>query len=242
MIILDFWEDYTVTGSRISLALEARGWPPCTIPHERKIVCFSLAHPFPIKLEIYVAFKDKAQDAIFAERSCVPGGECTYKPAFPFGHWNGRMPFNIVYPVSRCRVGAPRDMACPNKPIPFLSGWASGEYEKLSAHPAPAKHANVSMATTTTTAAAEAFQEVRNEGGCLALPVLSKDRDKGDDRNKVLEQKGLTAEDLDMLSGYAESLHQGGFASFKTHLQSGACVRRSESIMAGDRHAGLGSL
>jgi len=58
MIILNHWEDWTVTGARISVALEALGWPPCEIPHMRKIVCLSLAHAIPCKVEIYVVFKD----------------------------------------------------------------------------------------------------------------------------------------------------------------------------------------
>ncbi|OLP99099.1 hypothetical protein AK812_SmicGene18380 [Symbiodinium microadriaticum] len=42
---------------------------------------------------------------------------------------------------------------------------------------------------------------------CIALPVVTQDRDFGDPRNSRLIEQGLNAEDLQLLGGYAEALH-----------------------------------
>lgn len=79
-------------------------------------------------------------------------------------------------------------------------------------------------------------------GSCMALPVLSADRDKGDSRNLRLQAEGLNVEDLRLLHGYARGLHSQGFASFHTHLREAPCRWRQWSITAGDAFAGLSTM
>eukprot|EP00927_Polykrikos_kofoidii_P055251 TRINITY_DN49532_c0_g1_i1.p1 TRINITY_DN49532_c0_g1~~TRINITY_DN49532_c0_g1_i1.p1 ORF type:complete len:710 (-),score=103.73 TRINITY_DN49532_c0_g1_i1:143-2272(-) len=220
LLFLDPWEDYLVVAARVSLALESRGWPPCMTPHTRKIVCFSLAHAAPCKVEIYVAYRDKAAGAIFAARSCGDGvgADCSYENTFPFQHWGGRMPWDIVYPFGDCRAGAHHKVLCPNRPISFLRGWSDGEYDMDKR---PSASADVVSAS------------------CIALPVLSKDRDKSDTRNVRFQEEGLNREDLRLLVAYSKSLERQGLKSFHGHLDDAPCLRRRQLILAGDLHAGL---
>lgn len=241
MIILDHESDLEVVGRHISLGLEALGWPPCTNPHPRKFVCFSLRHAIPCKLEIYAVAKDPVQQLIYATRSCSAGGDCVYPPAFPFHAWDFHLPASVIYPMGWCRVGsASWSVPCPRMPMELLRGWNVGEYEKQSAVPSgdtavvPAKSADTASATKNDLAVPQA-----PGGSCIALPVVSKDRDMGDKRNQQLLRDGLTPEDLRLLHSYARSLHRQGFASFYRHLRDKPCLWRQRRILRGDPHIGL---
>lgn len=81
--------------------------------------------------------------------------------------------------------------------------------------------------------------EYMKSGPCLALPVISEDRDPGDTRNQRFLDLGVAPEDLRLLESYARSLHRGGYASFFRHLQEEPCVERKAKIVKGDTHAGF---
>merc|ERR1711904_403332 len=92
MILLTSEWDFNSVAARLSLGVEARGWPPCTNPHPRKLVCISMRHAIPCKLEIYVVSKDMDAQVIYTSRVCNAAGQCEYAPDFPFQYWGGRMP------------------------------------------------------------------------------------------------------------------------------------------------------
>lgn len=239
MILLNSEQDFESAGARLSLALEARGWPPCTNPHPRKFVCLSMRHAIPCKLEIYAFTKDKEEGIIFAERWCSAPGQCEYNPTFPFQHWRGRMPFDIIFPLRRCRVGSlPVRIPCPNRPLHLLRGWNKGEYQRQS-YVAPTRAGEDGAVQWQ-----QSFTDdvIDKEASCLALPVVSKDRDMGDVRNQKLEREGLTMLDLYLLHSYARALHARGFASFHKHLKAPACVRRQWRIFYGEPRAELSRL
>merc|ERR1719265_2406104 len=238
MILLDNEWDFDRVGARMSLALEAKGWPPCTNPHPRKFVCLSMRHAVPCKLEIYAFTKDPRENVIFTTRSCSPDGSCEYNPTFPFQYWQGRLPVDLIYPMKKCRVASLSDQTpCPNKPLQFLRGWNRGEYQRQSfVAPSPTELAQASESPQA------AAQSSKNEESCLALPVVSKDRDMGDVRNQELNREGLTMLDLYLLHSYARALHARGFASFHEHLKAPACVRRQWRIFYGEPRAELSRL
>lgn len=89
-----------------------------------------------------------------------------------------------------------------------------------------------------------AFLSGYNDGeygssSCLAVPVLTKDRDAGDSRNVHLGEEGLNLEDLAHLAGRARVLDEQGFSSFHAHLHDPPCQSRASLILAGDGHSGL---
>lgn len=234
MIFLTNEWEFSAVGARLSLALEARGWPPCTNPHARKLVCLSMRHAIPCKLEIYAATKDFEQKVIYMSRQCSAPGQCQYNPTFPLQHWRGQMPLDIMYPLKQCRVGSlPVRTPCPNSPLSLLRGWNKGEYEKQS-FVAQSKHANDGPAAPASAS--------KQETSCLALPVVSIDRDMGDKRNQDLNREGLTMLDLHLLHSYARELHKRGFASFYDHLHDPPCVRRQWRIFYGEPLAELSRL
>jgi len=361
MVILGKETDLGEALKQLSLALERRGWPPCYIPHVRKGICFSLRHAVPCKIELYFVARDEDSGLIFAERSCsLASGLCEYHPVFPFQQWSGQMPSDVIYPMTRCRVGSGgwHRVLCPHRPLEFLRGWNHGEYRDQSLvvdspnadrglcaglHACPRATLHVRDRCWTLSAASEpcaatcgalglSFAYSRAEeaepmvpkllgaqprraqqawmplecyvaeedrfhiaippseaspgvfsqwtlggdpvvwgkwafpgcrlscpcalpddeaarpavagqdsggGACLALPVLSKDRDRSDERNIRLQREGMVREDLRLLAGYARGLHKQGFASFHAHLREAACVRRIAHILAGDPLAGL---
>lgn len=232
MILLNNEWDFDPVTTRLSLALEAKGWPPCTNPHPRKFVCISMRHAIPCKLEIYAFTKDTKEGIIFTERSCSAPGECQYNPTFPFQHWQGRMPLELVYPMKKCRVGSLLSHTpCPNLPLQFLRGWNKGEYQRQSF---------VGDAVGGGTSPQPVAES--KEASCLALPVVSKDRDMGDVRNQKLEREGLTMLDLYLIHSYGRVLHTRGFSSFHEHLKAPACVRREWRIFYGEPRAELSRL
>jgi len=228
MVLVPGEGDLQTVGPRISLGLEARGWPPCTNPHWRKYVCFSLRHSVPCKIEIYTFMMDAAQRLIYAGRICAMPSQCEYASSFPFQQWDGRMPMDVIYPMGSCRVGGLGSWwrtPCPNKPIEFLRGWNRCEYMRQSVVPFSSGKVETSATIVPTS--------------CLALPVISKDRDMGDRRNRDLASIGLNTEDLRLIHGYSRALHSQGYASFYRHLREEPCWLRRRSILAGNRHAGL---
>jgi len=233
LIVLDHEDDLDIVGPSISLALEARGWPPCINPHFRKFVCFSLRHAIPCKMEIYAATKDVNLHAVFFSRSCTAVGMCKYSRGFPFQYWDGRMPIDIIYPLGRCRIGSGlQDIFCPNMPLELLRGWNMGEYSNQSV-----------VAFSKDLHRSQMWRgRLDFSKACLALPVLSKDRDRGDSRNQRLQRDGLSVEDLRLLKGYARALQRQGFASLYAHLQGAPCSKRQRRISKGDPHAGLSQL
>lgn len=368
MVILEGAQTLAGVLGRISAALEARGWPPCLNPHDRKGVCLSLRHAVPCKLELYFVRRDDTAGVMYAERKCwTTGRPCEYSPVFPFQVWGGRLPLGIIFPLRPCRLGLGglRQALCPHRPVEFLRGWNQGEYlespaplvaSAVAAQPpvmegeaggesgcppngivlrsrcwilsgpsepcnsacprhglrfwwAPSDKAEPVMplllgrqpvvkkrpwmglecyvatedhlilatrlagsddetsawgdwwfpgcrlacpcvasspqAVGADSAAATRHGEVaecRGDAGgtCLALPVLSSDRDRSDPRNQRLQREGLDADDLQLLLGYARALDAKGFASFLPHLRSdAACIRRAKRIAAGDPLAGL---
>merc|ERR1711879_451039 len=80
------------------------------------------------------------------------------------------------------------------------------------------------------------------ETSCLALPVVSKDRDMGDKRNQELDREGLTMHDLYLIHSYARELNKRGFASFYDHLHDPPCVQRQWRIFYGEPRAELSRL
>merc|ERR1711988_553501 len=106
---------------------------------------------------------------------------------------------------------------CPNKPIDLLLGWNEREYvEQSSTHLSPGHPLST------------------GSEACLALPVLTRDRDARDPRNQKLSTDGLTPKDLRLLHRYAGDLERRGFRSFHEHLRmSGACAQRQRQVSAG---------
>lgn len=233
MLLLDHEEDLDTVGPRISLALEARGWPSCTNPHFRKYVCFSMRHDVPCKIEIYAATKDVKRHVIYSSRHCEAAGECQYRGGFPLQHWQGQLPMEVIYPLGRCRMGnLAQGVFCPHMPLELLSGWNQGEYGNQSFVAPVGGRGERRLA-----GAAAGVAEV-----CLALPVLSRDRDGNDARNRRLQHDGLSPEDLRLLHGYARALERRGFASLLSHLRAMPCLWRQQRISMGDPHAGLSRL
>lgn len=233
MLLLDNMEDLDTIGPGISLALEARGWPPCTQPHFRKYVCFSMRHDIPCKIEMYAATKDLSHHVIYFTRTCTGPGECQYSRGFPLQHWQGQMPMDVIYPLGRCRMGSSlQGVFCPNMPLELLIGWNQGEYRNQS----------VVVPLDGRSRRQPAGAPANAAKVCLALPVLSRDRDKNDVRNKRLQNDGLSLEDLRLLHGYARTLQRQGFASLHAHLKAMPCLWRQERISMGDPHAGLSRL
>merc|ERR1712013_278230 len=100
---------------------------------------------------------------------------CAYKPLHPLQSWGGRMPIEIIYPLVRCRVGDTRHFAtCPYRPVELPSGWGDADGGMYGA---------------------DALRS-QPDVPCLALPVLSADRDPSDNRNIRLQQDGLSLQDL----------------------------------------------
>merc|ERR1712060_281815 len=212
MILLEREEDVDFMGAKLSLTLEALGWPPCVNPHVRKYVCFSLRHAIPLKLELYFMVKDADQGLIYASRSCTAPGECTYLAAHPLQQWGGKVPWSVIYPVRPCRVGSVAWLApCPNKPVDLIKGWNAGEYEAMSL----VRTAATAQGTANSVPSVHPGTDNLGKSACFALPIMSKDRDAGDERNIELQVKGLVPEDLHLLAGYARALHKQGFASFQ---------------------------
>merc|ERR1712079_226783 len=80
--------------------------------------------------------KDVAQGLIYASRSCSTSGQCVYKSEFPLQNWNGKVPWNVIYPLRQCRVGdSAWRVPCPNKPVELIRGWNNGEYQAQSVVP-----------------------------------------------------------------------------------------------------------
>eukprot|EP00439_Symbiodinium_sp_Y106_P040624 s5110_g4.t11 len=222
MVFLEgtFWRD---EGARISLELQARDWPPCLLQFYRKLVCISMSHGYPVKLEFYFFGKDLASGTI----SNSPDKEDVGR--YPLQAWGGQMPMDIVYPFTTCRLGETgRPVKCPAKAMDLLYHWNSvegvGEYVRDS------RDALANM---------PGKNGLPKEDWCIALPVVTQDRDFSDPRNSRLIEQGLNAEDLRLLEGYADVLHRDGYASFAKHLQDGSCQRRQDSILRGDQFVGL---
>ncbi|CAE7248633.1 unnamed protein product [Symbiodinium sp. CCMP2592] len=222
MVFLEgtFWRD---EGARISLELQARDWPPCLLQFYRKLVCISMSHGYPVKLEFYFFGKDIASGTI----SNSPDKEDVGR--YPLQAWGGQMPMDIVYPFTTCRLGETgRPVKCPAKAMDLLYHWNSvegvGEYVRDS------RDALVNM---------PGKNGLPKEDWCIALPVVTQDRDFSDPRNSRLIEQGLNAEDLRLLEGYADALRRDGYASFAKHLQDGSCQRRQDSILRGDQFVGL---
>eukprot|EP00933_Yihiella_yeosuensis_P070828 TRINITY_DN78992_c0_g1_i1.p1 TRINITY_DN78992_c0_g1~~TRINITY_DN78992_c0_g1_i1.p1 ORF type:complete len:656 (-),score=96.25 TRINITY_DN78992_c0_g1_i1:74-2041(-) len=219
LVMLTPGETVDAVGLRISLFLEAKGWPPCINPHFQKLVCFSLQFEVPCKVEIYFAKQDPVKQIIFTDRTCFQEGNCTYRQAFPLQYWEGQMPMEIVFPYSSCRLGeAWRHALCPNNAVEMLRHWNSGEYQHRRD---------------------KSKAEGVDDDWCVALPVMSKDRDFGNKENMRLKQEGLSLEDLRLLQGYARALHWRGFASFYLHLRDLPCLRRQQQIISGGAQVGL---
>jgi hypothetical protein len=214
MVLLDPKLDYFEVSTLISLGLEALDWPPCQNSHFRKMVCFSLRHKFPCKLELYFYAVHTSQGIIQQTRRCFPDGRCEFDPrASPLQRWGGQLPVDVVFPLRQCRLGSPgARVSCPSRPVEMLQGWNNNAYVQAKSD------------------------------SCLALPVLSKARAYSDSRNERLMQEGLSPADIRLLHGYARSLHAQGLASFHEHLRDEACVQRQRHIEAGDTHAGLSQL
>lgn len=210
-------------GTRISLELQARDWPPCLLQFYRKLVCISMSQGYPVKLEFYFFDKEFASGTI----SNSPNKEDVGR--YPLQAWGGQMPMDIVYPFTTCRLGETgRPVKCPAKAMDLLYHWNSvegvGEYVRDS------RDALANM---------PGKNGLPKEDWCIALPVVTQDRDFGDPRNSRLIEQGLNAEDLQLLGGYAEALHRDGYASFAKHLQDASCQRRQDSILRGDPFVGL---
>mmetsp|Transcript_20957 Transcript_20957/g.45296 ORF Transcript_20957/g.45296 Transcript_20957/m.45296 type:complete len:619 (+) Transcript_20957:446-2302(+) len=243
LLMLSPDEDVEQAVRRLSRSVEAKGWPPCFPGGPRKAVCFSMRHRVPSKLEIYFSRYDEDSDTLYLDRECEDG-DCTYTRGFPFQRWAGEMPGNIVFPLSTCRLGDAGSVPCPHRPLKFLQGWNSGEYDEGDSlsNPAPGRHwaTTTSSSTTTTTTLDQEVNFTDNAGmSCLALPVLTKDRDYGDSRNRRLLHEGLLEQDIELLQSQAELFASLGYASFFHHLTEGPCRDRTARILAGDRFAGL---
>mmetsp|Transcript_45952 Transcript_45952/g.80742 ORF Transcript_45952/g.80742 Transcript_45952/m.80742 type:complete len:646 (-) Transcript_45952:194-2131(-) len=237
-IILGKETDFHSVTVQISLGLEARGWPACTNPHPRKLVCLSMRHHIPCKLEIYAFAKDDYEHVIFSTRTCS-ANQCEYYSTFPLQHWDGRMPAELIYPMQKCRIGDLKwSVPCPNMPLAFLRGWNRGEYEKQSQVPRLPDHLSRRKEKNSEIAAASTSSS-SSSSNCLALPVISKDRDMGDERNQHLEREGLNMEDLRLLHNHARELHARGFVSFHDHLKDPPCIRRAWGIFYGETHFGM---
>jgi len=239
MLLLREGEDASIIGRKISLALEARGWPPCTNPHYMKFVCFSLHWAVPCKTEIYFFNTDRQNGIVYKDRTCETPGACTYSKNFPLQFWDGQMPLDVIFPLKPCRLGlAWRHTNCPNKPLDMLRYWNThaglGEYERQSLVQPLSEDAGESG-----TSQSQASEARRADRWCVALPVMSKDRDSGDRRNAHLQQRGLEAEDLRLLWAYARALHRRGFVSFYQHLADWPCHLRQQRILSGETHDGL---
>eukprot|EP00435_Cladocopium_sp_Y103_P037254 s938_g9.t2 len=216
MVFLEPTDDVPKMARKISRLLEADGWPPCTLQTGTKLVCFSLHLEVPMKVELYFFRKDLQQGIITGDMG----------NHFPLQAWGGRLPLEIIYPFSSCRLGSSwRTVACPNRPLEMLRLWnqSPGETEIFWV------------------LQPNAFPEYVRAGfgQCLALPVISGDRDSGDARNQRFMTLGLVGEDLRLLEGYARALWKGGYASLLEELDSEPCLRRKEAILQGDSHAGF---
>eukprot|EP00811_Abedinium_folium_P036735 NODE_9416_length_1426_cov_3.020785.p1 GENE.NODE_9416_length_1426_cov_3.020785~~NODE_9416_length_1426_cov_3.020785.p1 ORF type:complete len:283 (-),score=72.14 NODE_9416_length_1426_cov_3.020785:67-915(-) len=211
MIGLDEHADIEAAAQRVTTALVARGWPPCSL-NDNKITCFSLREPWPCKFELYTYTKDPTARLLYVKRECSSGSRCKYdRHQFPFQAWGGWVPWEFIYPLTRCRAGT-ASLACPRFPLSLLMGWNAFEYaESVSPDEAPTL-----------------------SGPCLALPVIMlQDRELGDPRNVVLRRDGLNDFDLVLLEGYARKLVAEGFESFAAHLEELPCQRRAALIRAG---------
>ena len=96
MLFLEPGVDIPSWSRRISGLLEAEGWPPCELQTATKLVCFSLHLQVPMKVELYFFRKDVEQGIITGNMGAN----------FPLQAWKGRMPMEIIYPMSLCRMGS----------------------------------------------------------------------------------------------------------------------------------------
>lgn len=95
MIFLEPDADVPSVSRNISLFLEADGWAPCYMQTDGKLVCMSLHLEVPMKVEMYFFRKN------LEEKVITFNGEDQVLQA-----WGGRLPLEIVYPFSQCRLGS----------------------------------------------------------------------------------------------------------------------------------------
>jgi hypothetical protein len=69
-------------------------------PTGTKLVCFSLHLEVPMKVELYFFRKDVRQGIITGDMG----------KNFPLQAWGGRLPLEIIYPFSSCRLGSAWEM------------------------------------------------------------------------------------------------------------------------------------
>ncbi|CAE7747685.1 unnamed protein product [Symbiodinium pilosum] len=212
--------DWQREGTRISLELQTRGWPPCALQYYHKLVCISLTFRAPCKFEFFFFTKDSKSRTISNDHI-----------HYPLQAWGGQMPLDVVYPFTMCRLGAAwRLVKCPAKPLELLHHWNTEEGTGAGEY---VRNGRAAMEYSPGT------ERLPEDDWCLALPVMTQDRDTGDTRNQRLLAEGLNSEDLRLLGGYARSLHRGGYASFAAHLQDAPCQRRQNRILQGDQFVGL---
>eukprot|EP00913_Durusdinium_trenchii_P021571 g20270.t1 len=118
--------DLLALHTRISVALEAAGWPPCTIEHQAKLVCLSLHLEIPLKLELYLFIKDVEKGVINKDIECHPSAKSCEPPmAYPLQAWGGQMPLQIVT-LSAQLIRALMALGLVPEDLRLLRGYARG--------------------------------------------------------------------------------------------------------------------
>ena len=90
-------------------------------PTGTKLVCFSLHLEVPMKVELYFFRKDVQQGIITGDMG----------RNFPLQAWGGRLPLEIIYPFSSCRLGSAWEMQWMNSLTGSLEGPGSWTHDIL---------------------------------------------------------------------------------------------------------------